>query len=84
MPHANAILTPRGRLRLARCVVEEGWPLCRAVERFQVSVSTASRWAARYREYGEAGMNDRSSRPVSSPHRTPARVERRIIGEQNR
>jgi hypothetical protein len=24
MSHANAILTPKGRLRLARCVVEDG------------------------------------------------------------
>jgi len=79
MSHANAILTPRGRLRLARCVVEEGWPLRRAAERFQVSVTTASRWAARYRDHGEHGMEDLSSRPVSSPQRTPVRRERRII-----
>ncbi|MGY2747514.1 hypothetical protein ACVWZ8_004696 [Arthrobacter sp. UYCu723] len=30
MSHANAILTPKGRLRLARCVLEDGWPLHRA------------------------------------------------------
>jgi transposase InsO family protein len=66
-------------LRLARCVVEEGWPLRRAAERFQVSPTTASRWAGRYREHGEAGMADRSSRPLRSPRRTPTRTERRII-----
>lgn len=32
--------------RLARCVVEQGWSLRRAAERFQVSVNTATRWAA--------------------------------------
>lgn len=79
MSHANAILTPRGRLRLARCVVDEGWPLRRAAERFQVSVTTASRWAGRYREHGEAGMHDASSRPRTSPWRTCPRRERRII-----
>ena len=63
MSHNNAILAPRGRLLLARCIVEDRWPLRRAAERFQVSVSTAARWAARYRESGEAGMRDRSSRP---------------------
>ncbi|MFI5490605.1 IS481 family transposase, partial [Micromonospora echinaurantiaca] len=36
MPHANAPLTERGRLRLASCVVDDGWPLRRAAERFQV------------------------------------------------
>jgi hypothetical protein len=67
MSHPNALLPPRGRLRLARCVVDDGWPLRRAAERFQVSVPTASRWAHRDREHGEHGMLDRSSRPI--PHR---------------
>jgi hypothetical protein len=77
--HANAVLTPRGRLLLARCVVEQGWPLRRAADRFQVSATTAARWAGRYRLLGAAGMVDRSSRPDRSPHRTPTRIERRII-----
>ena len=79
MSHANALLTPRGRLQLARCVVDQGWPLRRAAERFQTSPTTASRWATRYRQLGAAGMVDRSSRPHRSPRRTPTRVERRII-----
>ncbi|MGE2738066.1 IS481 family transposase, partial [Mycolicibacterium vaccae] len=80
MSHRNAPLSETGRLRLARCVVEDGWSLRRAAERFQVSVSTAARWAGRYREHGEAGMADRSSRPHRSPNRTSTRTERRIIG----
>ena len=79
MSHANALLSPRGRLLLARCVVEQGWPLRRAAERFQVSATTAARWAKRYREHGVPGMADRSSRPFRSPRRTPNRLERRII-----
>jgi transposase InsO family protein len=80
VPHRNAPLTETGRLRLARCVVEDGWPLRRAAERFQVSVSCASRWSARYRAHGEAGLADRSSRPHHSPRRLAQRRERRIIG----
>jgi transposase len=72
-------LCETGRLRLARCVVEDGWSLRRAAERFQVSATTAARWAGRYRILGEAGMADRSSRPHRSPRRTPTRIERRII-----
>jgi transposase InsO family protein len=72
-------LTERGRLRLARCVVDEGWSLRRAAERFQVSPNTAARWAGRYREHGPAGMVDRSSRPHHSPARTPAKLERRVL-----
>ncbi|SES21940.1 Transposase InsO and inactivated derivatives [Lentzea xinjiangensis] len=44
-----------------------------------MSVSTAQRWAGRYRELGTAGMADRSSRPLACPRRTPTRTERRII-----
>jgi transposase InsO family protein len=78
--HRNAPLTETGRLRLARCVVEDGWPLRRAAERFQVSPTTAARWAARYREAGPARMADRSCRPHRSPGQTGQRTERRIIG----
>ncbi|GLY38022.1 hypothetical protein Amsp01_040460 [Amycolatopsis sp. NBRC 101858] len=48
-------------------------------ERFQVSVSTAARWAGRYRDLGTAAMTDRPSRPRTSPNRTLNRVERRVI-----
>ena len=79
MVHPNAHLAPAGRLVLARLIVDDGWPLRRAAERHQVSVATAVRWADRYREHGEAGMQDRSSRPHGCRHRTPQRRERRII-----
>ncbi|HEU4912439.1 MAG TPA: IS481 family transposase [Actinomycetes bacterium] len=79
MVHANAPLSELGRLRLARCIVESGWPVARAAERFQVSRTTAARWAERYRQQGPAGMQDRSSRPHRSPNRTPAPVVRRIV-----
>ncbi|MGJ1664028.1 IS481 family transposase [Clavibacter sepedonicus] len=77
MTHANAPFAPVGRLRLARLIVEDGWPVRRAAERFQCSPATASRWARRYR----AGlpMTDRSSRPHRQPTRTSQRRERRII-----
>jgi len=77
--HANAVLTPRGRLLLARRVVDEGWPIVRAAEHFHVSWPTAKRWASRYVAMGVAGMADRSSRPHHSPNRTAAPVVRRIV-----
>jgi transposase InsO family protein len=80
MSHANAKLTPRGRLDLARCIVDDGWPIRRAAERFQASPTTAARWASRYRQHGAAGLVDRSSRPRRCPQQTPTRRERRIIG----
>lgn len=79
MPHANATLTPAGRLRLAKLVVDQRWSYARAAERFSVSVTTARRWAGRYRELGKAGMHDRSSRPHRCPNQLPQRTERRIV-----
>ncbi|WP_225798072.1 IS481 family transposase [Streptomyces aculeolatus] len=79
MSHRNAPLTPTGRLRLARCVVDDGWPLRRAAERFQVSHTTAARWAGRYRRQGTVGMHDRSSQPHHQPRRTPPRIERQVV-----
>jgi len=77
--HANAALTPRARLRLARLIVDEHWPVSLAAARFQVSWRTAKRWADRYRAEGPAGMLDRSSRPHHSPNKTPEPVKRRIV-----
>ncbi|GGU42434.1 IS481 family transposase [Streptomyces daghestanicus] len=79
MSHRNAPLTPTGRLRPARCVVDDGRPLRRAAERFQVSHTTAARWASRCRQAGEAGMRDRSSRPHHSPRRTPDTAEQQAV-----
>nr|WP_222132339.1 IS481 family transposase [Pseudonocardia sp. C8] len=77
--HRNAPLTPTGRLRLARCVVDDGWPVRRAAERFQVAHTTAARWAGRYRHDGEQAMDDRSSRPHRSPQRTSRAVEDEVL-----
>ena len=79
MSHANATLTPAGRLRLAQLVVDQRWTYARAAERFSVSITTARRWAERYRELGKAGMVDRSSRPLRCPNQLPQRTERRIV-----
>jgi hypothetical protein len=49
VPHRNAPLTKTGRLRLARCGVDEEWSLRRAEHSFRASVTTAKRWADRYR-----------------------------------
>lgn len=79
MAHANAALTPRARLKLARLIVEQHWPIARAAERFQVSWPTAKRWRDRYLELGEAGMTDRSSRPHRMPRLTPQPTVRKIV-----
>ena len=79
MSHANAVLSPIGRLRLAKLIVEDGWTPSEAAKMFMVSTVSARKWAARFRAEGKAGMQDRSSRPRSCPHRTPEPVVRAII-----
>ncbi|WP_448062693.1 IS481 family transposase [Cellulomonas hominis] len=79
MSHANAALTPRARLRLARLIVEDGWPVALAARRYDVAWPTAKRWADRYRAMGEAGMADRSSRPHHVANRTSPYRVRKIV-----
>jgi transposase InsO family protein len=77
--HANAALTPRARLKMAKLIVEDNWDIPRAAERFDVSWKTAKKWADRYVAEGPAGMHDRSSRPHHQPNRTPQPVVRKIV-----
>ena len=42
------------------------------------SRQTVDKWVRRYEAEGSAGLEDRSSRPLRSPNKTPERTERRI------
>jgi transposase InsO family protein len=44
-----------------------------------VSRATGYKWVRRFRQDGAAGLTDRSSRPRSSPARTPADLEARVL-----
>ena len=77
--HSNAALTVRSRLRIARLIVDDGWPVARAAERYDVSWKTAAKWARRYEDEGTGGMYDRSSRPHHQPNKTPPHVVRTIV-----
>lgn len=76
--HQNAKLTPRGRGEMVKLVVDLGWSYRQAAAASRVDPKTVSRWVARYRAEGPSGLQDRSSRPLSCPHRTPREVIRRI------
>ena len=41
MSHANAALTPKHRLRVAKAIVEEGWTAVTAAAMFQVSSNSS-------------------------------------------
>ena len=78
--HANAALTPRARLRLARLIVDQGWPVARAAERYDVSWRTATKWAdAVSRSRGRPGWSTGPRGRTASPNRTPQPVVRKIV-----
>ena len=71
--HADARLSPLGRLLMCQRVRLEGWTVPDAAEAANVSERTVYEWLARY-DAGES-MTDRSSRLRTSPGRTPPKVE---------
>jgi len=77
--HPNAPLTPEGRRRMVDCVLVRKWTIEATAERFQVDAKTVRKWRDRFLAEGEAGLMDRSSRPRSSPNRTPKAVRQRVI-----
>jgi len=60
VPHANACLTPRGRLVLVQRI-NHGWPVSRAARAAGISRQTGSKWWNRYRREGATGLIDRRS-----------------------
>jgi len=58
--------------------IESGRPVAHVADEMGISRPTAYKWWRRWLELGEEGLVDRSSRPRSCPHQTPARVEAQI------
>jgi len=77
--HPNAPLTPEGRRRMVACVIEHRWSIEATADRFQVDAKTVRKWRDRFEAEGDAGLQDRSSRPHRSPNRTKAAVRRRVL-----
>ena len=77
--HKNAPWTAVSRGRLARMVIEDGVKLQSAAARFSVSSKTAAKWVARYRQFGAAGLADRSSRPHRSPQQTGSLLVEKVL-----
>lgn len=76
--HKHARLTPRGRALLVQRMLH-GLRVEDAAQAAGVSVRTAYKWLRRFREEGEAGLMDRSSRPHSCPHETAVDLIAQLI-----
>jgi transposase InsO family protein len=58
---------------------QAGWPQAHIAAAMGISRTCVQKWIGRFRREGEAGLRDRSSRPHTTPTRTSAHVEERII-----
>lgn len=82
--HANARLTPKGRLLIVHRA-RAGWKRAHIAAAMGISRKCVKVWIDRFDAEGEAGLEDRSSRPHSSPSATtPERVRAvlRVRAEQ--
>lgn len=84
MHYSRARLTQFGRLLLVQRVEYEGWSVAQAAEAVGVSRATGHKWLRRYREEGLHGLEDRSSRPLRCPRRTPEAQVRAILKARHR
>jgi transposase InsO family protein len=71
-------LSVYGRWLLVQRVMS-GRPVAHVAAELGVSRATGYKWWRRWREAGPAGLLSRSSRPLSSPTRTPADVEQQVL-----
>lgn len=78
MPHQNAPFTPEGRRRLIERIIEDGRPISHVADEAGISRQRLTVWLRRYEMFGDAGLEDRSSRPARSPNQTSEELEDRI------
>lgn len=83
--HRNAALGLAGRHKLVRLVVEQGLSQREAARRLGVSVATAHRWVARWRQASESAraaltcLVDRSSRPHRMPRLLSPQIQEQVL-----
>jgi len=79
MAHRRAKLTPFGRLLLIQRIVDLQWPVTQAATSLGVSRPIAYKWLARWQSEGVQGLEDRASRPHTSPRATPERRVHQLL-----
>jgi transposase InsO family protein len=77
--HRNARTTFEGRRLIVHRHKVEKVPQAHIARAMGISRKCVRKWLDRYEAEGEAGLEDRSSRPHSTPSRTAARVEDQIV-----
>ena len=67
------------RLLAVREVLDSGASVTDVARRYGVDRRTVHRWLVRYANEGMVGLVDRSTKPDTCPHQTPAEVEALIV-----
>jgi transposase InsO family protein len=75
--HANARLTPAGRLLLCQRIAA-GRPVAHVAGEMGISRTCAYRWWTRYQQLGQAGLHDRPSTAHTHPRQVPTSVQTEI------
>lgn len=83
MSHRNARLTFHGRLLIVQRH-QECWKQAHLAAAMGVSRKCVKTWIDRFAAEGEPGLHDRSSRPHTTPTRTPAAVEEAVIAARTK
>lgn len=78
MSHRNARLTVHGRMLIVQRH-RAGWKQAHIAAAMGVSRKCVKTWIDRHEAEGEAGLENRSSRPHSMPTRAAPEVERRVL-----
>jgi len=76
--HRNAALSLVKRRELVE-MADKGVPVAQVSASFRVSFQTVQKWLRRWREEGDAGLFERSSRPKASPRAIPEAVRANVI-----
>lgn len=79
MSHRNARLNGHGRRLLVSHVIDDGRLVTHVAKELGVSRQCVHRWVNRFRLEGEAGLDDRSSRPHRCPRGTHSQVEHAVL-----
>jgi transposase-like protein len=67
------------RVQFVVAVSRKEKTLTKLCQEFEIARPTGYRWWKRYQNDGIAGIEERSRRPIRSPGRTPAGIERRVV-----
>ena len=67
------------RAQFVRDLVSGQWTMTELCEHHGVSRPTGYKWARRYRELGDDGLNEQSRAPKTCPHRTVAEIEEQVV-----